>query len=483
VTEIKGLELPQSGDYVIVFARLAEQQMPSSALALILQAQKEGIPWLTIEISNEEKRGGRNWDEIKIIFPDGVSRPLPPEAPTVRASEIELTIEGETPLTIKCLLPIEIEVQSDAPNAALTVRVPNSAGFSRSAYNFLVSRKDDNPLGNGRMRVDTLLRPGQSDDVVLRVVDFSGAYSQQWEQRPGSNLWPTFDQRRLVLHLLYDRTTIDAEFWTTALAATDDPLILQGGDEVFAAVPHHNPQTWNMRWRTSLAQAMAATAEELHHDSSFCLWWFADKPRDGIAQGSLPVIHGPEPFGCVGEYGVEGLAKELGAASFDYVSGLDLFDAADDALIEIVDSIKHNRTNRQHAILIVGDSPPPPQDTEDELWKYLLEKPLRTNARCSPRFRQALQELKSAKAPVAWLYLRVAHPPADTPNRQFLKDFQAFRTLKERTLEALRQTHIDGLIVEGCESPAELEQSLRRLFSRIKYGRPKVPAFQVIQVH
>ena len=494
-------QLPASNDYVIVFVRCVGQNIAPAALEMMVRANQQSLQWLTIELDHDS-------GAVKIID-EGEAKPLASEPTALRAEEIELTIEAETLQPAKRFLPFEVQVDADTPNAFLTVRVPEDAGFSRASYSFLVSGKADQALGHGRLHVDVKLRPGQPDVIGLCTSGFSSEVRcDEWVKPPGTDQSLRFDQRPLALHLLYDRTSLDAESWTTAVAAADGLLgeaEKSGADEVFSKatikresgnpdeptpVPQRtsvgaataDPQRWNRLWREHLGRALAAALDGFHHSVSIRLWWFADVARDGIDKAALPVL--TQPWGQVGSCAVDNLAERLSSSSFDYASGLDLFDAVDESLHGVASSLRRNHglAREQHLVLIVGDSPPPPKDQEDKLWEHLVENPVRANARCSPLFRQSLQELNAMGIPVAWLFLRAMHPPADTPHQDFLKDFQAFQTLKERVLEALQQIEIDGLIVEGCESPEELEPSLRNLFRKIKYGRPKVPAFRIIRL-
>src|SRR5262245_40647363 len=101
------VQMIEGHDYCRVFVRYSGQEIMAGALTLILAAQQNSFPWLTLELDPDS-------DEAKIVLPEGSLLPLAPENTPVRAERMQLTLEGETSHTIERFLPIEAQIVSTA---------------------------------------------------------------------------------------------------------------------------------------------------------------------------------------------------------------------------------------------------------------------------------------------------------------------------------------------------------------------------------
>ena len=462
-------------DYTVVFVRAPGQPIAEAAKKLLFDAQQQSLAWLTIELRGDS--------EAEVFRRDGSSHPLTKDEAPLAAQEIEVALIGDVSRRRRHFLPFKTKLASNGPNALFTVELAEPAGFSRKSYHFVFS--SDQPLGQGAVEVDVRLRVGQPDEIILRNLDFVFPVEVDvWEIPPCGEKWEIIGEEPLVLHVLFDRTSIDAEFWVTALATFDNVAQSHTGRDAKAlglaevSVP---PQKWNQPLRKNLADALTEILPELHNDVTMDLWWFADIERSGIVRPDRV----PTTKSSTGQAGISDasqLADRLLSQSFNYAPGLDWFDAVDEGLLQIEESIRHSQEDgrQQHLILIVGDSPPPPKNTDDPIWQQLVDRPLRTNARRSPKFQDALQSLRRIKIPVCWLFFRATPPPEDTVFPDYLSLFSVFETLKERALKALEQ--IDGLSIEGCSGTKEgMARGLRKLFLHLKAGSGAFPLARIIR--
>jgi hypothetical protein len=456
--------------YIMVFACPTGREIARKAEELMLDSQRRSLPWLALEIESDGSA-------VSIIRGDGSKKRLSPKEPPLQAGRINLVLGGNANRQVSKFLPLEITVSADAPSAVFSISVPESSGFSQKTYYFLVRNKHDKPLREGYIRLDARLQAGGTDKIEISASGFSSAVEiDEWMSPPVGEENPRFHDGPLVLHIIYDRTTLDAESWTTAFAALRDGLQVSD-DDVYGA---RTVEISNSRLRENLAAALAEAAPQLHHDVSFCTWWFADTPREGIA-ASESLVWLKEACGWIGHCSTENLRNHLCAPSMGYATGLDMFDSVDEALSRVEEYIRENKLlDQQHAVLIVGDSPPPPSDQQDVLWKYLVEKPVRTAARRSSLFINALNALNEEDVPVGWLFIRASHPPDDSPFNDHLIHFQYFQTLKERVLMALRQ--IDGLIIEGFAEASEMRNALGRLFHKMAFHGLAIRGFRILKI-
>lgn len=462
-------------DYPVVFVRASGQPIAEAAKKLLFDAQQQSLAWLTIELRGDS--------EAEVFRRDGSSYPLTKDEAPLAAQEIEVALIGDVSRKRRHFLPFKTKLASNGPSALFTVELSDPAGFSRKSYHFVLS--SDHPLGQGAVEVDVRLRAGHPDEIILRNLDFGFPVAVDiWETPPCGEKWDTIGEEPLVLHVLYDRTSIDAEFWVTALATFDNVAQSHTGRDAKAlglaevSVP---PQKWNQPLRKNLADALTETLPGLHDDVTIDLWWFADIERSGIVRPDRV----PTTKSSTGQAGISDtsqLADRLLSQSFNYAPGLDWFDSVDEGLLQIEESIRHSHEDgrQQHVILIVGDSPPPPKNTDDPIWQQLVDRPLRTNARRSPKFQDALQSLRRIKVPVCWLFFRATPPPEDTVFPDYLSLFSVFETLKERALKALEQ--IDGLSIEGCSGTKEgMSRGLRKLFLHLRAGSGAFPLARILR--
>lgn len=465
------LALCEEPSYPNLIARWDGSDTPPEVYELLADAERRHIPWLMVEVSSGSESLSL-YDKA-----DGSRKSLGAAPPTPRVRPLALTVEGSRSAELSEFLPFEVRVSSNTPAAAFSINLRAApARFSRKAYHFTLAEAERSLLGSGALRVDVRCRVGQPDDLVVTPLEFKGRvgvreleFAAVSRQRP-----PRFSAGTVQLHVVFDRTTLDADAWPVALAALGG-LVEESGDEMFSH-GEAGLQNWNQHLREALAEALSREAELFHGgDVVFQLWWFADTARDGVALiRNVPALRAPHGGGE--QCSADELRGHLCSPMFDYAPGLDLFDAADEVLERVAAHVGSTARNsaRQHAVLIVGDSPPPPADKHDVLWTALVDGPPRTNARCSPRFRRALGSLLEMRVPVGWLFMRPGIPASKAGYREYENQFQYFGTLRKNILNALHQ--IEGLRVEDCRGTGDIGRALRVLLAGMAEKDPAVPA-------
>jgi len=212
---------------------------------------------------------------------------------------------------------------------------------------------------------------------------------------------------RTQWNIVFDRTRLDTTQWARALDA-----VAQGTCNVDPSLPDSDPSLWNRDCIESTARTLSNLLARHAPESTIEVWGFSDVPRpDGCAPvAGLPMER--IPFNRLGRCDREGLATAF--AGLSYVTGLDLCDAVDEALADVLSSVRHHPGIR-HAVLVIGDSPPPAYGPDDPIWKEVAARPGTpfTGMRCSTLFRDTLEDLGKLGVPVGWLFLadRGAPPP------------------------------------------------------------------------
>jgi hypothetical protein len=468
--------------YVTLFVRRTDKSLAPKLYDLITEAQRRSLPWMTIGVNN-------NSDAIVVYEQDGTQWAIPSNIPALNARPLHLHLTGSEVWEADECLPIVLHARGESTAAALSVNLSDQTGFSKSTYHFVVRGQDGQPLGPGALSLDVRCKAGALDEIFLTPSGFASPVSEveEWAERPRTEPEPVFHQGTVHLHLVYDRTTLDVDSWPLAYEALDSPFKPGEKDEASQAYTTDAPEprtmdSWNLQLREGLAGALETEINNLHEEVLLYLWWFADRPREGIAPNdALPYLN--KPYGSVGQCLMKDLNARLGGPDFEYASGLDLFDAVDEALEQIVTFLKPRVQARheQHAVLIIGDSPPPPSKPGDMLWERLVSQPDRTNARHSPRFNEALETLRHLRVPVAWLFMRTSRSPSvGAVYRQYLRQFTAFQDLREAILGALQQ--LEGLIVEDCAGPEDLHRTLGLILKQMARDNPKIPEIHINKI-
>lgn len=479
--EFYGFQPCSDPRYVTLFVRQGAADFPPEVYELMGRAQEQSLPWLAIQVAPGA-------EAVTVFEQDGPPKQLPHEVPPLRVGALRIKVNCEEEVLIEESLPLELRVESDAPAAAVSLTLLDQSGFSKDSYHYVVRSGDGQPLGRGTLRLGANCRAGQPDELVFQHAGFEHEVSaEEWETPPRTEATPVFHNGPVNLHLLFDRTTLDVDAWPVAYEALDsvrpddsdvaEAFVLEqapGGDGGW------NAGGWNIRLREALADALLSETHRLHDDVALHLWWFADIPRNGIAMNdSVPWVS--EPCGRAGHFPLSLLKEQLSSPSFDYASGFDLFDAVDESLEQVGEFIAEQSQARraQHAVLIVGDSPPPPATpaASDHLWKRLVSRPVRTNARCSLRFTSALEGLSRLRVPVGWLFIRTSRAPSASAGygKKYMAQFQYFQTIREDVLAALRQ--FSSVVVEDCAGTEDLPRALGRLLGQMARTRPRIPGF------
>ena len=426
----------------------------------------DGRPHLLVcrEKSGERlriRRDGGPWE----LLPE--ARINPP------ASRLSLRLVGHGPTQRQTTLPHRFNVSAESARAVVEVRVVETAGFEKATRRFELQAQDG-PLESGHLLLEVDLRTdGDRLQVTADgfprpvVVTLAGRPRSTRRFRGNAALW---------LHLLFDRTTLDLESWPEAMAMAVGLPRKSSESEVYSqAEEGRRKGSWNSSIRHGLAAALEDQLERLHKRVRLDLWWFADQPQQGIEPEppeGLPMAL--QEWGHAGGCEMERLDEALSGVGFDYASGLDLFDSVDTLLSRVRDAILAER-RRQHAVLIVGDSPPPPAGPEDPLSRYLVDSSPRCSARSSEHFVDSLQALTRAGVPVGWMFVRHARDPS-ARSLDLLRYYPGFQTLRQKTLVALRQ--IPDLLVESAEGVEEFPRALAALFGRMRFSS-RTPGLRV----
>jgi hypothetical protein len=425
-------------------------EIAGEALNLHQAAQDEDRPRLRLYVHRSAPPGGVRICRSAVVAPDG-------NLPVVRAPEaVKVRIVGHSDQVAPLVLPAKMTLCANALSAGVTIGIGDesqSFGETRT-WHYDVQRIDGTPVGHCPITLSAMPGLNQSDRLTLHapqthvIRPSSGPHGRR-RFVPG---------RRVHLHVLIDRTTLDRESWPDALSASQQ----------FELNEPQSGLEWNHRWRRQFAAALLATSPELHSLVEFHLYWFADIPRaHRTAHPNLP--RAQAAFGACGEVPRELLGDVLGSATFSYVTGIDLFDAVDEGLLAVSAAIgrmaANARTPGDAVVLVVGDSPPPPaEDRADPMWEIVDRSP-RTGTRTSQRFRVALESLEAQGVPVGWLFLRDTRGLPLSSQIGLNDVYDRFRTQREDVLRVLRG--IPHLDVEHSGDRDAMAEPLSALFARL----------------
>jgi hypothetical protein len=426
----------QSTDGVLLVAP-ERSAISDTVLQMLEDGWRGDVPCVTLFMPD----GG-----VPTLFADGVAEPVSDEGPHVEP--VTLHVRGSRPVAIRSTLPAAVAIQSSFSSAAFEcsvaesslaasarVRLSTPTGEAIGARTVVIDASDD---GSGQIR---LAVRATSPLRAVRLGD-------SWLARP----------KRLRLHLVIDRSTIDTEAWGAAYN-------LSTGWQVA------NPGALNSLWRAQLSRALSDTLVHMFPDVAVHLYWFADRPRaEGVALGHGGAVS-ELAAGRIGHVSQALLASTLNGSAFEYLRGLDLYDAADEALELVAGVIARDRGTDPDVVVVVGDSPPPPADSSDPVWRLVVNGDgaaipagLRSNARKSTLFTTTLKELRRHGVPVGWLFLRDQREAAADHVAQRTQHVH-FRALRERVLEALMG--FDGLVVHGCDDYERMGEALVAVVSSL----------------
>jgi hypothetical protein len=460
---------PRSG-YALALAKGPEEKGLSQAVRELLQrVQDIRLPFLMVDAAGEP---------LHLWYHDGEGhrRPLPPVG-ALRREALRLSFRGRQSLEGEWLLPLTLFAASPRARARVEIHLPERSGFQRSRYVFVIENSLGQALGSGRIQLDVRPEPEGKDELVLRAEGFS--------EPPRILTFDTFEEtgrqpasdERWRIHLLFDRTTLDVDAWPAALAASTGDSGGQGVDESRNVRLTTKPSApvssltdtaqWNLVLRRKLAEALQGLEGEMP-GVELDLWWFADIPRqeEGIARHRS--IESPSiAFAPWGKCLTTQLAEALAGDPFAYSPGLDIYDAVDQALAEVVLVARAEARPVRQAVIIIGDSPPPPRDPADPLWD-LPGKPVISNARRSPLFRESLADLGALRVPVGWLFVRSPRSPAVTDDllRPYSWKYPAFQALKQRVLSILAS--IPGMTLVETSTDDDLSEPLHQLLALLR---------------
>ena len=410
--ELKALYQENPGYFVAVLKRLSH----TDAMAVIEPGVLDHVPWLTVVIPD----GG----EIPVIIDADVRHPVAPADVRDHLESVSLRVGSDTYI---CTMPAELIVKSSGGQCHLVLGC-DLPRLRSSDYEFVLKRKNKRKIGRTILQLDIEPRPGGHDDFVAKAADSRNIdffpLTGKPEQPP-----PT-----LVLHVVFDRTAIDAEWWADAVLATaTEPL--SGTQET--ATDH-----WNARLRRRTAEAVTAAVSEMGRVTELELWPFADVPRPAMSKSPLTLSETSPAWTHVICRDIEAFANAMNIGNHClWRYGLDYVDAVDEVL-EAVASWVERRGEVQHAILIVGDSPPPPERVGDALWEAVVGK-RQNNCRRSPLFLQTMARLRGLQTPVLWAFVRTMS--LETDHEELVRHLLR---VQEDVAGALRR--IDGLIVSDC---------------------------------
>lgn len=344
-------------------------------------------------------------------------RQLPRTGPAVAPAAAPVWIEIDGSFSETNLLPAEVRVDGGAPvELECRVHLPHTT-WHRHVW-----------------------IPHVPANVVFDVTDDDEIVVFSNGKRLHTSHGPTHAPEKpepLTVHVVVDRTLVDAERWCDV--AIGQPLGAKAPSLYGATGSASSP---NAAFREALVCALAP----LLTDCKLQLWWFADDLSHGITRPAHGLVAGPWGYG--GEVAEDTLAEMLGSdVVFGWASGLDLFDAVDEALAVIARDVAL-RPGR-HAVLIVGDSPPPPPHEHHPLWTELVAAGgAGWAARQSEDLEPALEALRKANIPVDYLLLK-PRPGRANPDAQLARLWnQHSRQLLavERALTATAGLHVTSVL-------------------------------------
>jgi hypothetical protein len=425
--------LMQEADGVLLIAQSAKHFSPS-LLELLDEGWRMDVPSATIFAPPGAPPSLSIGGTIELFDDRG---PIDPEP-------VLLELRGDRPIRLRTTLPVTMEVASTHVSAVVECAV---AGAPSSR--FRISAQDGDPIGSCPLTLDAVGHPAANG------LAFQAAKRVRVERLPSR----TQERRPIRLHLIIDRSTVDTESWGQAFSLA-------------SGWPVENWAALNAKWREQLADGLERGVLTARTDTTVLLYWFADRRREeGIALPvSVPAVS-EVAAGRVGAVSGGLLRQTISGASFDYLSGLDLYDAVDEGLAAVRAAISSAGGANEDIAVIVGDSPPPPAGTDDPVWRIVTNggtdaaggTGTRSNARRSPLFTESLRALRAARVPVGWLFLRDGR---DVVGEPLLRGHHVgFRALRERILEAI--TEFDGLTVEPCDDLSRIGDCLTTLIDRM----------------
>ena len=373
------------------------------------------------------------------------------------------------------LLPATIQVRLDQRAGAVHARVsvPDREPLEVAAALSL----REGSSGEGTVRLDLVPDPNGADALRLTVLSFEPEVAVT--PLVDSSLMacrPAFHRRWLKLHVLFDRTSLDAAAWPLALAGSwsrpSSGPVQEGAFAAPAAPQTRAPERWNLDLRAALAAGLADSIHALHSEVTLALWWFADLPhpdRPLAPPAGLPLASALS--GSVGQCTLEALAHMLEGPHFHYATGLDFVDAVDAGTQMIHRAIAVDRDPVDHAVLIVSDSAPPASSETCPIFRWLAQGPPQTDLRRSTVFVDSLAALHERGVPVGWLFPRDLGPAEGLSGKPGVaRQYSRFWDLRERTLQALRE--LPHLEVAEAGSREPFAPVLEQLFSRMRQRAP-----------
>lgn len=327
-------------------------------------------------------------DDLAFTDAQGHDRPLPAD-PGVQRTLLPICLGGRQ---MRVALPTRVRLYAGSKDCAVELSCDGQTSW-------FVARG----LTPGPLEATLQVRCHPSQDRFSLTLPVA---TERWVEAP----WRAHRGFRedLTLHLVVDRTMLDDVRWhlglNAALGAMEAELTgLFEGD-----TPPEQPS--NKGFLESLDRAVDGHAGGLAARVSVQLYWYGDRPGAHSDDGRLPTVGTLAAAGRAGSWS----RGRLMGPDFGYVRGFDLFDAADEAMLLVVDAVKRAPSSR-HAVLFVGDSPPPPSSPSGPLWKTLVAAPIPTSARCSAGFVDGLSTLRGLEVPVAWV---VPQPGRMAPGTQ-----------------------------------------------------------------
>lgn len=425
LVELKSLQQARAGYFVAVLIRNGS----TDPIKNIDPSLLEHLSWLAVEIADDG-------ESLAIVDARHVRHPVALRGAIEQPDGVPLRVHKAT---YACTMPAELVVQtsSDRCHFVLGCNVPR---LQSADYEFELTSKKGGAIDKTVLLLDVDPLPGSNDRLVVQAADrYIGLRQLAWTHRQPSPA--------LVLHVVFDRTMIGGEFWGDAAQVT-------------SAEPTGNPTLtpptdWNSRLRRRTAEAVAAALSGTEGLVELELWPFADLPiHDAGRESVLTLGATSRAWNQVVCPDMKTFVEAMNSADeCGWRYGLDYVDAVDEVLAEVALSVE-KRNGVQHAVLIVGDSPPPPERVGDTLWEAIVEE-RQNNCRRSPLFMQTMARLLKSNVPVLWAFVRTKL--METQRDELVQDP---RPIQARVAKALGG--IEGLTVSECD-PDTLIQTVSRL--------------------
>lgn len=429
-----------AGYFIAIIRGGAGTRLHPSVLPIL---QSKDLHWLAFELPADVRQS-------RVVDRDG-ARPLAISSIVERQFPIDLEMAGTKFL---CWFPAKFKLTGSQSRVRLSVgcELPR---LPQNRIEYVVRSRNDDAIGEVFIGVDVELSGGANDRLVVK------AHSRQLEVVQLAIHPPPLPE--LTLHVVFDRTTLDPDCIAAALVET---IATSASSDTTKL----EPPEWNRQLRSRAGSAVADALAASQRRIDVQLWTFADGVHEDMQAHHFGGVAYTHP-GARTAATLQQTLEQKGECGWRF--GLDYVDAVDEALTAVADFILKQEPG-QHAVLIIGDSPPPPEKVGDPLWNALVNG-REANCRRSPRFNDALAMLRRANVPVGWAFVRLVLDEGLPAG--WRKTVERARRIQDKVIAALRELELE---MEVC-GPEDLNTTVRDLVARMvendqRFGHPDAVA-------